>query len=259
MPVDPLRQANAQYYVQHIQRGAIPQAVTINMLNNVGRALRELGKEVTPKVRRMGEALIRKGIPPSKMRAANMKLALGAQAAIVAGWRSTLPENAPPYRQGPRLSGALGQALGSSEMTRATTDRTISFLNEGALNTEARHWYRVNYGALGPKVAPARPRAFPVTVDGHSLLMLQDQAPPAPASWLPQVLVAEKPVWFAPVRGPANVEGGGSRAALFTDLGFEYVANNFGRVYKEMFHEFVNEQMSVQQSKEVKVHVRVVT
>lgn len=189
---------------------------------------------------------------------ANLQLARGAQEEIQDHWRSRLPVGAPGYRAGSdpdhdRLHGYLGRALSDQEaMIRGTTDRAISFINVSHLNNEARHWYRVNYGAWGPKAILRRPKPFPVTVGGHSLFVLRDEAQPARNSWLPRAYTTEGANWFAPryahdkngrrIANKADVHGGGHRAAVFTDLGFEYVAQNLDPTYDNMFRRFVKEQ-----------------
>lgn len=236
----PTRQANLQQFIQRIQRQGVPDIIAVNVQNSVATGLRGAGTKIGGIARALGEELQRKGIPDTQRKAANTEIAAAAQQRIVAGWKSRLPANAPPYRRGPnpqkdRLAGLLGPTLASSDMLHGTTARTISFLNVAVLNRETRHWYRVNYGATGPKVVPERPKSYPLTIDGHSLLVLQDQSPPAMGSWLPRAFQAEIPTNFQPKLGPADVPGGGHRAALFTDLGVLTVATKFGPVYKSMF------------------------
>lgn len=238
-----IRQANQQRIIQEIQRGGLPKAITVNMTNAVAAALNSLGKDINPFFQQLGAALGSKGIPDAYLKQANMQLALQAQEAVVSGWRSTLPVNAPPYRRGPdprrdRLAGLLGPTLAEGDMLRGTTSRTISFLNTARLGQEARHWYRVNYGARGPKVSPGEPGSFPVVVGGKTLFMLHDERPPADHSWLPRAFRYEGTQFFQPKVGPADVAGGGSRAALFTDLGFRSIARNFGPVYSEMLQNY---------------------
>lgn len=193
-------------------------------------------------------AAVGKGIPDRLMLRANKALAQDAQRAIVAGWRSRLPLKSWGYRAGSdpnhdRLSGKLGDALASDAMTKGTSPRGISFLNVGVLNSEARHWYRVNYGAQGPVVgAVRRAKSYPVMVEGHTIQILRDEHQPAPMSFLPRRFVFEGATYFAPRRGPADVRGGGHRPALFTELGFREVAQNADRVYRATFRTFVNEQ-----------------
>lgn len=197
---------------------------------------------------------IKKGaISDSRMKAANEALAKQAQTAILSNWKDRLPVKAPGYRAGDnptkqRLHGYLGKALANAEMTKATTGRAISFLNTGVLWEEARHWHRVNYGAFGPNAQPDRPEEFPVNVNGRTLFTIQDRGKPDPNSWLPRAYIASKDQrsYFAPRRdveeNRADVHGGGHRAALFTDLGFQSVAANLGSTYEAMLRRWVQEE-----------------
>jgi hypothetical protein len=191
------------------------------------------------------------GIPANRMKAANKALAEQAQTAILEGWHDRLPVKAPGYRKGTdpqhsRLSGALGAALADSGMTRATTDRAISFLNTGILWEQALHWHRVNYGAFGPIATPGRTKPHPVTVDGHTIFELHDPGRPDPESWLPRRWISGGREYFRPdSRGEENkadVPGGGHRSALFTELGFQSVAKNMGATYKAALHRWVDEE-----------------
>lgn len=202
--------------------------------------------------------------PEEPLKRANLEIARRAQRAIVTGWRARLPVKSPPYRRGSdptksRLSGKLGEALASEDMLQGTTARGISFLNTTRLATEARHWYRVNYGAFGYRVGAVRkPKAYPVTIDGHTMFALQDEAQPAPNSWLPRRFMFRDNM-FIPVKGPANKEGGGHRAALFTDLGFKSVADNVGPVYREMLFDYFRHGGMAQRFEAKGVHLSVTT
>jgi hypothetical protein len=198
-----------------------------------------LGDAAKPISRALYSGMENGVFPRGPMLRANQEIARRAQQAILSGWRARLPVKSGPYRRGSnpskdRLSGALGEALAHTEMTSNTTAAGISFLNINRLAHDARHWYRVNYGAYGYRVpAIRRPKAYPVTVDGHSIFALQDEHQPATHSWLPSRFIWAEGGEFLPL-APANKEGGGHRAALFTDLGFKSVANNVDPVYREM-------------------------
>lgn len=234
--------------IQTIQRGGMPAVIATDMTNAVTAGVLAAGKQIKNDfARKLFKAIDLNLIPATRLRHANRTLAEGAQAAIVGGWHEALPAKAPIYRRGPdpnknRLSQLLGPALASESMLRGTTDRTISFINASYLNTEARHWYRVNYGAYGPKVSPRRPEAFPVTVQGHTLFHLEDKHRPAPNSWLPRAFVSEGTEYFEPKKGPADVHGGGTRSAVFTDLGFRHIAEHFYPTYGVMFNDYINER-----------------
>jgi hypothetical protein len=199
---------------------------------------RALNANIEPLTRSIYDGIRENVFTRTEMRKANQEIARRAQGAMVAGWKERLPLKSGPYRAGSdpqhdRLVGALGEALAEGSMTKGTSDRTISFLNFNRLNHDARHWYRVNYGAFGPKASVRRPVAHPVTVGGHTVFMLQDEMQPAPNSWLPRRFQWADNA-FIPKRGPADVHGGGVRAALFTDLGFKALADNVDPVYREM-------------------------
>jgi hypothetical protein len=259
------RQANLQRIIQTIQRGALPSIVAVNMTNSVAAALHALGDQLPEITQKLARELRLDTIPASRLRSANESIAHMAQQAIVDGWRSRLPVGAPGYRKGSdpdkdRLSGVLGQVLASPAMLRGTTDRTISFLNVGVLNTEARHWYRVNYGALGPIANPDRPESYPITAQGHTLFVLRDESPPASQSWLPKDWQSEGSRWFAPTApGKADVAGGGHRSALFSDLGFQSVATNFMPTYNNMFNDYVDDLVAKAKSSGTGVSVHVTT
>lgn len=215
-------------------------SVAVYMPNAAGKAM---ARGIEGAVSYITDVLLRgvkEGVFTSTdLRTANLEIARSAQDAILRGWRARLPLKSGPYRRGSdprkdRLSGALGRTLASDAMVQGTTDRGISFLNTSVLAENARHWYRVNYGAFGYNVpAIRRPKAYPVTIDGHTLFTLQDANDPAPNSWLPRRFSWDDNE-FVPIKGPANIEGGGHRAALFTDLGYKALADNFGPAYRRM-------------------------
>lgn len=239
--------ADANNIIQQVQRGGNPRIIAIGATNAFTKAGVEAGRTIKDELtRKFFKALNLNLIPATRLETANLHLARTAQNAVTQGWKATLPAKSPDYRRGPdpkknRLSQLLGPALASSSMLAGTTNRTISFINIQTLNTEARHWYRVNYGAYGPKVNLKRPKAFPVKVGGKTLFELHDPHRPAPNSWLPRGYIAEGRHYFEPKKGPADVHGGGSRSAVFTDLGFASLATNFGPTYRAMFISYIDE------------------
>lgn len=241
-----IRQRSGQRIIQTVQRGGMPLVVSVNMGNAVREGALAAGRQINDLfTRQLYKSLDMRLIPDQQLKAANMELAERSQAAMVRGWKAELPAKAPAYRRGPskthRLSQLLGPALANPNMVQATTARTISFLNVSYLNREALHWYRVNYGAFGPKVSPRRPQAFPVTVDGHTLFHLEDEHRPAANSWLPRRFTSAGTEYFKPLLGPADVHGGGTRSAVFTDLGFRALARNYDPVYHNMFLSYVKQ------------------
>jgi hypothetical protein len=224
------------------ERGFL-ERITLNLVTAVPRAVsKALTDSADPMTKTLYEGIGAGVFPRSQLLAANQEIARRAQRDILSGWRARLPARSGPYRRGSnprkdRLSGKLGEALASPAMVRRTTDRAISFLDPITLNAEARHWYRVNYGAYGGYAIVRRPKAYPVTVAGHTVFTLRDELRPAPNSWLPLRFGFEGSE-FVPLKGPARTVGGGHRAALFTDLGFQSVGRNVDPVYREMIFRY---------------------
>ncbi len=226
----------------------------------MSKAIAESVGEIDRYTEALYKAIGKGAMPADLMRAANLEIATMAQKAVVDGWKNTLHRKSSDYRAGPdpnkdRLSGVLGPVLASPAMIEGTSAKGISFLNLDFLNTAARHWYRVNYGAFGSKVAPAKPQGFPVMVDGHALFTIRDVRKPATQSYLPRLFAFEGEE-FVPLIGPAKRAGGGHRAALFTDLGFAKVAEQTGPVYKAMFDKYIDQRGSRTQLRAKGVRIR---
>lgn len=241
LPVNPIGVTGGRLIVERATTD-LAYSVRVYLPNALYRSVaKALDENVTPMTRALYQGMGGGVFPEKPMLDANKKIARRAQQAIVSGWRARLPLKSKPYRRGSdpnkdRLSGKLGEALESPDMISGTTARGISFLNTSLLATEARHWYRVNYGAYGYRVASIRkPKAYPVTIGGHSVFTLRDEMRPAPNSWLPRggLNFSDDGV-VSPRKGPADVEGGGHRAALFTDLGYKAIAENADPVYRQM-------------------------
>lgn len=213
-----------------------------------GSALQKNADQFT---RGLFRALQKEAIPDARMYEANIALARRAQKAITDGWRARLsePPTAPYRANRGRLTGALGSALASGSMIERTNSRAISFLNTSTLKREARHWYRVNYGARGPLKSPARPRPHTISIDGHTVAELEDPGKPARNSWLPRRFTIDEATGEltptrlrGPLQNKADVPGGGHRAALFSELGFRSLAANLEFEYREMLNRWVAEE-----------------
>lgn len=189
-------------------------------------------------VQSMGQAFDRDLLPRSEISDINQRIARNAQSAIVSGYRSRLPRGG---GGGGELSGALGAALASSSMTEGTNDRVISFLNTNVLNRQAKHWYRINYGAAGPNLHTAgshEARTYTININGRPWIALRDEGEPAATSWLPRNFF-----WagnrLVATRGPARQSGAGARAAHYVDLGLEAVAAEFPLEYDQFFRKHI--------------------
>lgn len=235
------RKGGNQFIFEFVQR-KVADGVAIGLQNATIHGVREAGNEINVRTRALYEAISKSLIDKHALRQVNHDLAYGAQQAIVTGWKSRLPVNAPGYRKGSnpdkdRLVGALGTALADSSMLALTTDRTISFLNTTVLNRDARHFLRVNYGAQGPNLSRGhQAQSFDVTQSGVSIATLRDPTSPRPESYIPTVYWSHGPSYFAPARGAKGVKPGkGVAGAHFTDLGYAYLQKEFGPQYSDMF------------------------
>jgi hypothetical protein len=211
------------------------------LIHGIGEAFEQLPSVIQS----MGNALAVGSVPDKYMQAANYEIAAQAQRAIVGGLRNTLPEGSGPYRAGERLTGTLERALSSPAMLEHTTGKVISFINESVLNSEARHWYRINYGVAGTSTqGPSRQaRSFDVTLNGTTLMTLRDARPPrSGGTYLPRRFRfdgREMVVLSGPAKPPRP--GHGARAAHFIDLGLEAVAENT-EAYERVFRRWVDEE-----------------
>lgn len=80
--------------------------------------------------------------------------------------------------------GTLKRALQDPGMAVATA-RGISYVNQTKLNAEARHWQRLNFGALGTEVHNRPARQFRFLFDDVTVFTLRFRAGPRPAFFLP--------------------------------------------------------------------------
>ena len=227
-----------QPYVRMYRR-----AVIVGTTNAINRAVRNATEELPSVVTALGQAIQKRAIPEAKFKAANLEIARAAQDAMVAGWKSRLPRGSSPYRPADRLTGRLGPALANPAMLEGTSPHVISFVNEEYLSKAARHWYRVNYGAAGPKMAGSQEaRTYQVLLQGRPFLALRDDLGPAPTNWLPRVFGWNQQGEMTNVRGPARPTGTGARAARFTELGLKVVADKFPRVYDDLFRDWLDDE-----------------
>jgi hypothetical protein len=243
MAVDPVAQAIVRQTAD---------ALAISAAQGITNAVRGgLQQELPTIVQALGEALNRRALPSSLLKETNLGIARAGQNRVTATFQSRLPRRG---TSGGELSGSLLNALRSGSMLAGTTDRVISFVNPGTLDGSARHWYRVNYGALGPaftKPGGRRPEAFTININSRPFARLADTHKPAGYSYLPSLFWWEGPRFLA--RGPAFRIGpggyvtargkrlGGSRPARFLDEGFRAVAEEFPKRYDRMFRTWVQQ------------------
>jgi len=216
------------------------------------QGIAEAVKPLPDMIMALAKTLDAKNMQTNKMLEVNQRIATDARDAMASGYESRLPRNTHSYRSEERLTGRLGPALRSDAMIAGTSKRVISFINFNHLNQQAKHWYRTNYGAVGRGGVPAgrfsEPETYRVELhfNGQStqLAALRDPQRAAPQSYLPRTFM-----WVGSGTGaelhprkPAKPvlvnQGKGTRAARFTDLGYEVVAQRFMVEYDQLFREY---------------------
>lgn len=239
-----LERKGGNQFIINFVTSKVGTGMNIGLQNAMIHGIKEAGDQINIQTRQLFELISLNLIDKSALKQVNHELAQGAQQRIVAQWKTRLPHNAPGYRGGSdpdknRLVGVLGRVLNDSEMLAFTTDRTISFLNLGVLNRDARHFLRVNYGAQGPNLGRGRSaERVQVTASGVTIATLRDPISPRPQSFIPATFISGGPKYFAPT-SKGVVAGKGHAAAHFTDLGVEYLRDNFGPSYQAMFSRLV--------------------
>lgn len=238
-------------------------ALVVGMGRMIVGAVNQSTKELPSVVTSFARAFELNKLPRDRMRAVNQKIAREAQNVVVNKWRSRLVARTPDGSS-KRLSGTLGQALADPGNTAATTDRVISFANESVLGREARHWYRVNYGASGSNYGKGRQaRRFVMILNGQTFGSFRDESPPDPISWIPGNKDTGKPkvYWRGRSMYPAShdvvVNENGARAARFLDLGHSYVARNAPKAYETFWTTYLNEKggRARERLKKVDIHM----
>jgi hypothetical protein len=217
------------------------QGITLSMASLLAQSAKLLAADLPNVVTTMGKALALNALPKSKMRDTNYEIAFAAQRAVVSGWRARLPA-ATPDGSRKRLSGRLGPALADEANLQNTTDRVISFVDRDVLHREARHWYRVNYGARGPNLARSHHQAetFQIVLNGEVFGSFRDNSPPDSVSFIPtRVYWRGDAMW--PKSREVEINQNGARAARFLDLGHFVVAQRAPRAYDEMWRTYLRQ------------------
>jgi hypothetical protein len=217
-------------------QGSLIVGTTNAFVQGVKRATTELPTLVEG----LGRAFSSRALPEAQLYEVNYGIARAAQAQVVAGWRSRLPRGSISYRPESRLTGKLGPALASPQMLEGTSARVISFVNADHLDTAAAHWYRINYGSIGPNLARgAAAEAYTVNLNNRPFIVLRDDLAPSRTNRIPAHFWIKGPVNMLIPVSKAVYQSNGTRAAHFLDLGLEAVARSFGPAYQRFFNEWV--------------------
>jgi hypothetical protein len=206
----------------------------------------------------LGRAFSTRALPDGQLYEINVAIAKKAQDAVVTGWRSRLPRGSISYRPESRLTGKLGPALASPQMLQGTSARVISFVNGDYLDQAAAHWYRVNYGSVGPSygLAPAA-ETYTLNLNNRPFIVLRDDLSPSRSNFLPTHYWIKGPVNMLIPLGFGTATSEGTRPARFLELGLEEVAMTFGPTYQRFFNEWV--QVEANRARLAKKEIRVVS
>lgn len=173
----------------------------------------------------------------SDVAAANREIASAMRSALRFSYGQNVErrKQVPSYPRANRLSGALRRAIESPDMVQSSATG-IQYLNQDRLNTEARHWMRLNFGvraAPGASRPPAQtpeagqfrwrvegptdvPGGFPqvaATGPGRQIRVLQISGKPRPPMYMPPGF------WFAPVREHEGIKGYVKRPPSYAHIG----------------------------------------
>lgn len=211
--------------------------------------LEGIGKALSKSFDAIGVGFSDQAAAAPLMRQAHKRLGEAMQTAVLHSYDQvvTARKTIPSYRQpgnpqgeSPRYSGgALRNALESDTMVK-TDANGISFIDTTTLDAEAKHWYRLNFGAGDKQGRPAY--EFNWQIGGQSLGFLSLANPPSPAFRMPRGIWSTGegglPAGFYP-RGRALVSlpvSIGPRR--FLDAGLDRFSKNFPVVYGDLLDQF---------------------
>jgi len=217
-------------------------AVAVGMASMMGDVIKSTAQDLPDVINTLGKALDLRMLPQGKMKAANEEIAAAAQKAVVQGWRRRLPYAHPATTRKNRLSGTLGNALADPGNLSNTTSRVISFANAEVLGREAKHWYRINYGAAGSNYGKGRQaKRFVMSLNGETFGSFRDELPPDPISYIPEVIAWHGDAMY-PKSKTVRINENGARAARFLDLGHSVVARKAPAAYDKVWRDYLNER-----------------
>lgn len=207
-----------------------------------------LGKSIPNVVKSFGEFLSKDRLRTQFQRA-NEDIARGAQIAYVNAYETRTPKRQAVYRtegDKARLVGVLGPALDDPENIAETNSRRIALIDTVHMNKQAKHWQRLNFGSAEGRGQD--PQAFPVPIGGKPVTQLQLPAMRGKAVLMPAGFWTrggrdgEKIPYgegsddeFYPRTRVAQFRTRGIEAIQYLDKGIEYVADNVGPAYFDIF------------------------
>lgn len=252
-PYSSLANVNARAAEELYRAGAL------TLVEGVAKGVADAGSRITAQVAAFAAALERT-TRSSRSQLTNVhdQLAQGMQQATLARYRLARQSGrmTGPYRLSSRdAGGRLERAIADPEFCRGTHDG-IGFANEALLDRTARQWHRLNFGA-GSAAGPG-PRRFGVTWGGAVIASLGLDDTPSRGFTLPRGVwtapgggsrqrAGEGLGWFYPQsERPRGILGRpnnarptrGIRAWNFFDAGVQFLAQNLGPAYENLYREW---------------------
>lgn len=262
MPVPVPRRPYAYSSLDRVNRLAVEETyrtASFMLTEGVARGVAEAGARVCASLGQFVAALDQTTRSSrSQLTNVHEQLARGMQEATLARYEAARAGGrmSGPYRLSKRdAGGRLGRAIASAGFVRGTYDG-IGFANNTLLDTEARQWHRLNFGA-GSAAGP-RPRRFQASIGGTVIAALGLEDTPSapfvlPAGVWTTVGGGERQRagaglgWFFPQsERPAGILGRPNRARItrgirawnFLDAGIEFLAENLGPAYEGLYRDW---------------------
>lgn len=140
--------------------GQVGYRAQLNIANMLLQAVNASADQAITGARLIGEAILLEQADGTHLENANKVLAIEMRKALIARYGQSVEKRkqVPSYARSNRLSGALRRAISQPDMAIGTANG-IQYINQDRLNTEARHWARINFGvqaAPGAKRGAAR-------------------------------------------------------------------------------------------------------
>lgn len=197
---------------------------------------RLLGTYVEDIMRGFGRQVVEGPSSRRIRREANHRMASLMKRSMLSYYAETvgLAGSHPRYRAGQnRLPGTLRKALNRTGMVSVDGDR-LRYVNTAILNAEARHWARLNYGAM-PAVTPPGFVAS-LRLDGKRLGDVSVRARPRPTMLRPVGVFQQMSngVAFYPQGKRATIPTKGIVGRNYLDGGIFALERNFDPVYGRM-------------------------
>jgi hypothetical protein len=229
-------------------------ALIASMTQAVIQAAEKVSDRQSQQLKALGKALAADVIPPDRRQKAHETIGKAAQLSTQQGYTHRKHKrNTPSTRitanddKNRRFAGgALLRAIQAKDFFRATSNG-LEFINVTRLDTEAKQWKRLNFGAGGK--AGASPGRSEVRWSGMVVAQLGLAPDPRPAFKIPKGYWINGNDFYPRGEAPKGSTKGARRqgakitegivASNFLDAGVRRIANEFPLEYQRMYAELV--------------------